>query len=297
MRVEIDGPAELLRLRTIHHVIALGLEGEVRSIAEIEHLLSGIELGELESAASFRVSSKRRGNHDFKSGDIERAAGGVLHRRYGTPVDLEEFAVEVRVDLIGTRLFAGVQITPGSLGQRILRSGTLRSALKPTVAAAMLRLAGAHRGRGRLLDPLCGSGTIPVEAQLINPLLEVSASDWDADTVEIARQTVANHGLAIEVQTVDARSLKDVYPLPFDYIVTDPPYGVRQAKHTSRSRLYGSLLSSFEEVLAESGKIALVVLKYQAFVAALERSRLRIVDERRVELGRITPRILVLERR
>ncbi len=297
MRVEIDSAADLLRLRTIHHVIALSGEGEARSIAEIEGLISGIELGVLEDAASFRVSSKRRGDHDFKSVDIERAAGGVLHRRFGTPVDLETFAVEVRVDLIGTRLFAGVQVTSGSLGQRILRGGALRSALKPTVAAAMLRLAGAHRGPGRLLDPLCGSGTIPVEARLMNPLLEVSAADWDAGTVEAARRTVANHGLAIEIRTLDARSLRGAYPLPFDYIVTDPPYGVRQAKRTSRSRLYGSLLTSFEEVLADSGRIALVVLKYSAFVAALERSGLRIVEERRVELGRITPRILLLERR
>ncbi|NIS36895.1 MAG: SAM-dependent methyltransferase, partial [Actinobacteria bacterium] len=100
----------------------------------------------------------RRGEHPFRSVDIARTAGGPLWRRYGTPVSLEAFEVEIRADLYGEQLVLGVQRTARSLGNRVLRSTALRTALKPTVAAAMLRLVRAHRGAGRLIDPMCGSG-------------------------------------------------------------------------------------------------------------------------------------------
>jgi len=296
VRVELDAADDLLRLATVHHVATLRGEAEARTLSELERCVAGFEFPELVDAASFRVTGERRGEHEFSSVDLQRAAGAVLHRRYGTPVDLEGFEVDIRIRLFGDHLFAGSQVTRISLGKRIRRAGTLRSALKPTVAAAMLRLLGAHEGPGRLLDPMCGMGTIPIEAARLNPRLEIAASDWDPATVELARRTLANHELDIGVREADARSLDTVYPQGFDYIVTDPPYGVRQAKRTSRSRLYDSLLRSFERVLAESGRIALVILKYHSFTSALGRSGLEIVHERQVELGSITPRIVVLER-
>jgi tRNA (guanine6-N2)-methyltransferase len=297
VRVELDAGDPLLQLTTVHHVAALRGEAEVRTLAELEQCVATFDFPELVDAASFRVTAERRGEHEFSSVDIQRAAGAVLHRRYGTPVDLEGYEVDVRICLIGNRLFAGSRITRTSLGKRIRRAGTLRSALKPTVAAAMLRLLGAHEGPGRLLDPMCGTGTIPIEAARINPRLEIAASDWDPATIELARRTLANHELEIEVREADARSLDAAYPQRFDYIVTDPPYGVRQAKRISRSRLYGALLRSFESVLAESGRIALVILKYHSFTSALGESGLEIVHERRVELGSIAPRIVVLGRK
>lgn len=292
----LERPDDLLRLATAHHVLELRGRARVCSLDEIEHAVSRAPFPELESAASFRVSCRRTGRHEFSSVDVQRRAGAVLHRRHRTPVDLEDFAVEIRVDLDGEWLSCGVPRTRVSLGDRIRRTVALRSALKPTVAAAMLRLVGAHRGVGRLLDPMCGSGTIPLEARRLNPRLEIAASDWDPRTLEVARQTLAAHGVEIELREADARSLSAVYGSRFDYIVTDPPYGVRQARRSSRTRLYAALLASFAEVLDPAGRVALIVLKYAAFRAGLARSGLRLTHERRVDLGAISPRIVLLER-
>jgi putative N6-adenine-specific DNA methylase/tRNA (guanine6-N2)-methyltransferase len=160
----------------------------------------------------------------------------------------------------------------------------------------MLRLAGAHAGKGALADPMCGAGTIPIEAVRINPGLEVAASDWDAETVEVARETIAENGLELPVETLDARNLGEVCPGRFDYIVTDPPYGLRQAKRTSIARLYRGLVDAFGDALKERGRIVLIVVKYRAFLSALEGSSLKILHEREVDLGGIRPRIYVLGR-
>jgi putative N6-adenine-specific DNA methylase/tRNA (guanine6-N2)-methyltransferase len=294
----VDGAAldELRRLTTIQHVIELRGQATACSLTGIERELRRIEVPEMVGAASFRVTSERRGEHEFDHMELQRVAGAVLVERYGTRVDLEHYELNVRVNLYGDRLIVGVQRTAESLAKRIQRVRSLRTALKPTIAAAMIRLIGAHRGAGRLIDPLCGTGTIPIEAKRINPQLTVFASDWDDETVETARGTVANHGLDIQLRQCDARTLTSWYEQPFDYIVTDPPYGVRQAKHTDIGLLYENLLTSFARALADAGILAIVVLKLRAFQRALEGAGLRVVHERLIESGGLHPRIFVLER-
>jgi len=280
VRVDLACPDDLLRLATVHHVLELRHEGRATNLDEIRTAASVAALPELEAAASFRVTTERVGEHAFTTIDVQRAAGGVLHGRYGTPVDLERPGVEVHVDVHGRHVAIGLRLTARPLDARIRRSRPLRSALKPTVAAAMLRLVGAHRGAGRLIDPMCGAGTIPIEARRANPRLDVSAADWDAETVQVAREAASEHGVELEVLLADARSLGETRPAAFDYIVTDPPYGVRQARRTSMSRLYGALLASFERALAPTGKLALLVVKRRTFLGALERTSLRVIDSR-----------------
>jgi len=296
--VGVEGAAgdDLLQLSTIHHILEVLGEGEARTLEDVKRIVGAVEIPEMHDAESFRVTSDRVGEHEFGSVEIQRAAGAAVYHRYGTRVDLEQFDVEVRANLYGTQLVVGLQRTSRSLAKRILRAAPLRSALKPTVAAAMLRLVGAHRGEGVLLDPLCGAGTIPIEARRINPALEVFGSDWDAETVEVARATVANHGLEIPVEQLDARTLGEQKPEFADYIVTDPPYGVRQARHTSLSRLFGTLLPAFEAALKPGGRIAIVVLKYRTFISALERTGLTVVEQRLFQSGGLKPRIVLLER-
>ena len=294
LQVETGDPDGLTRLRTIHDIIRICAVESAGGLESIRAAVAGIAIDEMQHATTFRVTSQRYGDHDFGHMDIQRVAGAAVQGRYGTPVDLDDPAVTVRVNLYGDRLLVGVQRTRRPLSNRLRRARSLRTALKPTIAAAMLRLAGVHRGGGRLLDPLCGTGTIPVEAKEINPALEVHAGDWDEETVAVARATVANHGLDIDVRLCDARHLAPVYPGVFDYIVTDPPYGVRQARRVQLARFYSEVLQSLEARLAPDGVIAIVVLKFHAFRAGLRRTGLRVVHERLIEAGGLHPRIYLL---
>lgn len=296
VRVEGATVAQLLGLSTVHHVIEVRHEGRARTLEDVRSVVAAADLPELAGADSFRVTSRRQGGHPFNSVDVERAAGGVLHRRHGLRVDLDHAAVNVGVHLYGDHLVVGLPRNEISLGNRIRRARALRSALKPTIAAAMLRLAGAHRGSGRLIDPLCGACTIPIEARRANPSLDVRASDWDPETVEVARGTLANHDMDVDVVPADARGLGCRAPESFDYIVTDPPYGVRQARRAGTSQLYRSLLSSFQDAIRPSGKIAMIVVKHRAFLASLERTELMVDHSRTIEAGGLQPRIFILSR-
>ena len=51
---------------------------------------------EYERGGSFRVTTRRHGEHPFSSMDVQRRADAALVERYGAPVDLTGFDLEVR---------------------------------------------------------------------------------------------------------------------------------------------------------------------------------------------------------
>ncbi len=295
--VEIDQVEPLLQLGTIHHILEVRGEAELETLEDVRRLVSAAPFAELDDARSFRVTSTCRTDLEIEKMELQGAVGAALIRRHGTPVDLEDFEIEIRVDLYGRRLIAGVQRTRVSLGNRVRRGRVLRSSLKPTVATAMLRLAGAHQGPGRLIDPMCGAAVIPVEATRVNPELEIHASDWDPGTVETARGTLRNHRLGFDLCTADARALQEEADGLFDYIVTDPPHGLRQARRARLDVLYSELLTAFKCVLRPGGRIVVIVVKHRVFAAAVERTGLHIVEQRAIDSSSVRQRIFVLEKR
>src|SRR5258706_14284592 len=64
----------------------------------------------------------------------------------------------------GTWALIGVRLFDEPLSRRTYRVVNLRGALRPTVAAALVRIANQGRGRPRIWDPFCGSATILSEA-------------------------------------------------------------------------------------------------------------------------------------
>lgn len=294
--VELPGDADFTRLRTAHHVVRLLGESDAASLEDVRLAVRQVEIPELESAASFRVTTSRKGDHAFKSEQIAGAAGAVLQQRYGTPVDLSDYEVNVRADLHGARLTIGVQLTRESLGARMRRTVPLRTALKPTIAAAMVRLSGAHQGHGTLLDPMCGAGTVPFEASTTNPALRVIGTDWDLPTLHNARRTLRDNGVDVPLVAADVRHVADVVTQRFDFVVTDPPYGVRQARRARLSVFYARMLHGIVEALADRARVVLISPRRQAMLRALGEVPLEVVDERQVETGGLRPRIWVTRR-
>lgn len=111
------------------------------------------------------------------------------------PSDLEFWALEDRPG----RLRIGLRVTTGELRSRGGRTEERTAALRPTLAAAMVHLAGAPAGH--LVDFCCGSGTILAEAYSAgwNPV----GGDIDP---EAAAAAVRNVGEA-RVWVGDARRL------------------------------------------------------------------------------------------
>jgi len=290
-------------MRSIHHilrpVVDFPLNGD-EPLAGIERELAAAAIPELADAPPFRVTSDREGEHAFTSHDLQRVAGAVLVERFGAPVDLRGFAVEVRVDVVDGHCAVAVQLTRKALSNRYERAFAPRVALRANVAYACLRLGGIGADTERLLDPFCGSGTLLLEAGALLPDTALHGSDRQEQAVEGARRNLAAAGLAdrAELRQSDALSLERIYPAgSFDAIVTNPPYGARLGRGIRFGPFYIDLLTQTHHLLRPGGRLVVLVRKRGAFHGALAKAGgFRVREERMVATSGVYPVIFVLER-
>ncbi len=165
-------------------------------------------------------------------------------------------------------------------GYRTLNTG---APLKETLAAAMLMISRWKPDRV-LIDPFCGSGTIPIEAALIaaniapgskrsfaaeswhqTPAglwarareeasdkvrvisdLRIQGSDIDDEAISIARYHAAQAGVAqnIHLQRLAVADISSRYK--YGFIVCNPPYGERLGEMPEVERLYKQMGNVFK---------------------------------------------------
>lgn len=160
--------------RTLHRLLLVLARSSVESLAEIVAAVREVDLtAYLGPEQSFAVRARRRGDHPFGSPDVEGAVGQAIVDEYRSetggrpPVDLDDPDVIFRVIVREDRATVTIDTTgQRSLHRRWYRRREHEAALRPTIAAAMLRIAGYEPG-DRLVDPMCGAGTIPIEAALV----------------------------------------------------------------------------------------------------------------------------------
>jgi tRNA (guanine6-N2)-methyltransferase len=304
--VGYDAPLEALwnvaqQMHSVHHVLTPIHSFDVPQTDTLEAIKQAMiqcEVVALEAAASFRVTTKRYGTHCFTSTDVQIAAGAGLVERYGTKVDLEGYAVNVRVDIHEWTGLVGLQLSRRSLSKRHQRLYTQRTSLKSVVAYAMLRLAELPHEGGALLDPFCGSGTILMEAASVFPQFTIYGSDSSDKAVEGTRRNLQQAGaVAAQLCHCNAQAVDEAYGgTRFRAIVTNPPYGVRLFRGRDLYVFYRDFLQSAYKVLEPGGKVVVLVWQRGVFNRAVHNLGLfRVVHKRWVETGGIFPRIYVLE--
>lgn len=128
------------------------------------------------------------------------------------------------------KIVTGLRLSTASMRQHGGRAAERSGALRPAVAAAMVRLAGAPGGV--LLDPCCGSGTILHEALIEG--WQPRGLDIDSDAVATARRNVPDaaidqgDALSLAIPKASARACVSNLPFGAQYkIKGDPEEWVR----------------------------------------------------------------------
>lgn len=203
-----------------------------------------------------------------------------LSECYGI-TQFEETGAEytVKVTLLKDRVTVTVDTSGTGLHKRGYRTSDVTAPIKETLAAAMVQLSFWKEGR-LLVDPCCGSGTIPIEAALIgrniapglgrefasegwelipeqlwkeerqaayreiryDADLRIQASDIDKRAVEAAKANAEEAGVddCISFQVMDIAKLKAGEETN-GIIITNPPYGARIGDEKAIAAIYKSL--------------------------------------------------------
>ena len=303
-RASLDELLSVARaMRSVHHVLAplytFSLADE-DPLDALRDTMQPLDVPAMESADTFRVTTVRQGEHDFSSIDVQRVAGGVIDAKYDATVDLEDYDVDVRVDVHDDRVLVSVQHTREALSKRQARLYQPRAALKPNVAYALLRLPHLDGSPDVFLDPFCGSGTILLEAAEYWPDVRLLGNDWDDDAVAGARMNIDTAGLSdrIELHESDSWYLAETFAgIDVDLIVTNPPFGQRLGSSMDFRPFYRRLLEQTADVLRSDGYLVLLVLRQGAFNKMLRNNDAFDVRHVRViEIGGLYPRVFVLQR-
>lgn len=290
-------------LKSVHRPIILLREAEVCSSRECLRKVyeavynSGVE-EYVTPWTAFAVRAERVGSHEFTSLDVARVAGDavidVVREKYGVrpPVDLDYPAVIVSVEVIESRVSVGIDLGGDiSWHRRGYRVYDHPAALKPTLAYAMIVLSGARDG-DKILDPMCGGGTIAIEAALLFENSKIYCLDMNPRHIRGAVENAAAAGVASRVEFIvgDARRLSE-YVRDVDVIVSNPPYGIRLGSPREVRQLYRDFIA--EAVKVASKSITVITTEHQYVRRLFEENGWNVVHERRVAHGNLYPHILV----
>ncbi len=185
----------------------------------------------------------------------------------------------LRVTLMNDIVTVGLDTTGVSLHKRGYRQMTAKAPITETLAAALIMLTPWHKDR-ILVDPMCGSGTFPIEAAMIaadmapgmhrtflaqqwtdlipkecfddafeearervNTDIEVDIQGYDIDP-EVIRAARANAKLAGVDHLIhfQQRDIHELHhPKKYGFIICNPPYGERISEKAELPALYTTI--------------------------------------------------------
>lgn len=206
----------------------------------------------------------------------------AVHRLEWFPEDGP--AYPIRFSLVRNQCVLSVDTSGSGLHRRGYRLHNVRAPLRETVAAGLVLLSYWNKNR-LLVDPMCGSGTILLEAALIGTdrapglrrdfvseawagfpwkkvrreaeqrfdrtaQLDILGSDVDPDALRNARRHLAEAGLedrGIRFQKRPVEEFRSRHA--YGVLITNPPYGERLSERALVEPLYRTMGGVFEPLL------------------------------------------------
>ena len=224
----------------------------------------------------------------FSPSDIQSIMKKAMVERLKSTYGIEWFSEEgerypIRVFLMKDTVTVGLDTTGESLHKRGYRKLVAKAPIAETLASALIMLT-PWRADRILVDPFCGSGTIPIEAALIaaniapgmkrsflsgnwenliakelwndcyeeardlvdkSVRVDITGYDLDPNMISIAQQNARAAG----VEELLHFEVKDVAQLSnsgkYGFLITNPPYGERLEEKSAIPALYKKLGERF----------------------------------------------------
>jgi tRNA (guanine6-N2)-methyltransferase len=213
---------------------------------------------------TYRLVAQMTGTHGYRRMDARAAmARGLAGKLPASWRAAEEnAAVEVWLTIDGKQAVCGLRLSDATMRHRTYKAEHLPASLRPTVAAAMVRLAGAAPG-DTVVDPLCGAGTILAEQialarQRRAGTVHVVGGDIDRTALQAAAANLRNAGAGWRLARWDARRLP-LADASVDRVVTNPPFGVQLGEAEEITPLYRAVVAEANRVLRPGGRAVFLV--------------------------------------
>ncbi len=240
---------------------------------------------------SYRLVTQMDGKHVY----MRKDAGKALARGLGAHIPdswrpaEENAAVEVWLTINGQTAICGLRLSDREMRHRTYKGEHRPASLRPTVAAAMVRVAAIRPGEV-VVDPMCGAGTILAETvayaeRFRGQGVAVRGGDLEFGAARAATLNLRRIG-APHLCWWDATRL----PLPdaeTDHVICNPPFGKQLSSPEEIGPLYRGMVREYDRILKPGGQAVLLVSDGNALREATQavgwtptkRVRLRILGQ------------------
>lgn len=227
----------------------------------------------------------------FSPSDIQSIMKKAMVERLGASYHIKWFeengaAYPIRVFLMKDEVVVGLDTTGDSLHKRGYRKYTAKAPIAENLAAAMIMLT-PWRADRILVDPFCGSGTIPIEAAMMAANMapgikrgftalkwekavprvfwddayeearsmvdtsvhtDICGYDIDEEMIKISMQNAHLAGVEHMVRFEQRGVDKLSYDGDYGFLITNPPYGERLEDKANIPPLYRKLGEQFKKL-------------------------------------------------
>ncbi len=180
------------------------------------------------------------------TGLSEVAEGGELLLRFRRSIGHDGWDVLVR-------------LSSRPLSSRPWRVENLPGAANATIAAAMNMMM-SPAPADRVVNLMCGSGTLLIERLLMKPARFAMAVDRNQEAVEMCAGNLDAAGLRGRAKLLRCDIGDDEWTRsgPFDAITADPPWGTLMGEHNSNAALHTLLLERAHAAAAPGARLAVL---------------------------------------
>ena len=270
----------LIKVGSFHAVTFDELFENTKALAWEEYIPSD---GKFWVAKAASIKSKLFSPSDIQS-IMKKAMVERLKQVYGIQWFTEEGEpYPIRVFLMKDTVTVGLDTTGDSLHKRGYRKLAAKAPIAETLAAALIMLTPWRRDR-ILVDPFCGSGTIPIEAALMaanaapgmkrgftavrwenliakkvwddcyeeagdladwSVKPDISGYDFDPEMIRIAKQNARLAGMEKGIRFEERDIGHLSHKERYGFIITNPPYGERLEEKEAMPALYKKIGERF----------------------------------------------------
>lgn len=286
-----DIPIANLWLRSADRVLLKMGEFKATSFDELFEKTKALDWEEwISEDGEFTVNGKSINSKLFSVSDCQAIVKKAVVDKMKTKYKKEWFEetgpkYTIEVALLKDIATLTIDTSGSGLHKRGYREHSVEAPLKETLAAALVQLSYWNKDR-TLLDPFCGSGTIPIEAAMIgrniapglnrnfaseewfrvkkeywndarreawaeikdDVKLNIIASDIDEEAVRIAKLNVEYLGLEEDIKVIHSDFFDLEIENDYGVIITNPPYGERLGGLVEVGGLYGDMGTKFKEL-------------------------------------------------
>jgi len=258
-------------------------EGNWEQLLRLHHAIRPKPKGK----PTYRLVTQMSGTHGYRRVDARKALARGLAGKLppSWPQVEENAAVEIWLTIHESTAVCGVRLSDRTMRHRTYKVQHVAASLRPTVAAAMVRLAQIRPGQ-TVLDPMCGAGTILAEclaaARRFEPGLRVCGGDIDRAAVRAAGANLRPVDQPLLARW-DARRLP-LADQSVDCVISNPPFGKQIASPDEIRPLYAGATAQFDRVLRPGSRAVLLVSDAAALRAAVRPVGWKAIEQVRVRV-------------